>query len=63
MHLLTGLLVLEENGGGRSAELLAAIEAGNLENEHVSHDLTLELRDEVGSSLGRATCVKAALAR
>lgn len=46
--------LVEEDSGGRSAELVAAIETWNFEDEHVTHDLALELDDEVSSSLGRA---------
>lgn len=51
-----GLGVLEEDGGGGSAELVTTVEAGDLEDEQVAHDLALELGDEVSGSLGGATC-------
>jgi hypothetical protein len=54
-HLSKCLLVLEENGGGGVAELIASIEAGDLEDEQVAHDVTLELADEVGGGLGGTT--------
>lgn len=46
--------LVEEDSGGSSAELVAAIEAWDFEDKHVTHDLALELDDEVSSSLGRA---------
>lgn len=47
--------VLEEDGGRSRSKLIAAVEARNLENEEVAHDLALELGNEVSGSLGRAT--------
>lgn len=52
---MCSLCVLKEDGGRGSAELVAAVEAGDLEDEEVTHNLALELGDEVGSSLGRTT--------
>lgn len=49
------LLVLEEDGRGNVTELLTAGEAGDLEDEQVANNVALELLDEVGSSVGRAT--------
>lgn len=54
----TQLLVLKEDGGGNTAELVTAIEAGNLKNEHVTHDVALELFDEVGSGGSRTTWIQ-----
>lgn len=47
--------VLEEDGGRSRSKLIAAVEARNLENEEVAHDLALELGNEISGSLGRAT--------
>ena len=49
------LLVLEEDSRGHVTELLAAVEAGDLENEHVAHNVALQLLNKVGGSVGRAT--------
>lgn len=48
--------VFEEDRGRGFLELIAAVEARDLEDEQVSNDLALQLLDEVGSRLGRATC-------
>lgn len=48
--------LFEKNGGGLSTELIAAVEAGDFEDEEEAEDFTLELVDEVGGSVGGATC-------
>lgn len=45
------LSVFEKNLSGDVAELISAVEAGNLENKQVSYNLALELMNEVGRSL------------
>jgi hypothetical protein len=52
---LPSLSVLKQDSGGDSAELVAAIEAGDLENKHEAKDLALELSNEVRGRLGRTT--------
>jgi len=49
----THLSVLEEDLSRRSTELITAVEARDFKNEQVSHDLTLELLDELGCGLSR----------
>jgi hypothetical protein len=49
------LSVFEENLSGDVAELISAVEAGNLENKQVSYNLALELVNEVGRSLRGTT--------
>ena len=49
------LSVFEEDGRGSTVELVASVEARDLENEEVANNLALELVNEVGSGLGGAT--------
>lgn len=49
------LSVFEKNLGGDVAELISAVEAGNLENKQVSYNLALELMNKVGRSLRGTT--------
>lgn len=51
------LRVLNEDSSRSAAELLAAVEAGNLENEKVTNDLTLELVNKIRRRRRRATCI------
>lgn len=48
--------LFEKDGGGLSTELVAAVEAGDFEDEEEAEDFTLELLDEVGGSVGGTTC-------
>lgn len=50
--------VLEQDEGLGVAQLLTAVEAGDLQDEEVADDVASELLDEVGGSLGRATLRK-----
>lgn len=49
--------LFEKDGGGLATEPIAAIEAGDFQDEEEAHDFTLELLDEVGGSVGGTTCV------
>lgn len=49
----TRLSVLKENLGGRSTELITAVETRDFKNEEVSHNLTLKLLDELSCGLCR----------
>ena len=50
------LFIFEEDGGRQVAELVAAVEAGDLEDEEEAKDGTLALLNEVGCGFCRATC-------
>lgn len=47
---MTPLLFLKEDGGRDTTELVTAIEARNLKDEHVTHDIALELLNEISGS-------------
>ena len=48
------LCVLKHDNSGDVAQLLPAVETGNLEDKEVANDLALELLHEIRSSLRRA---------
>lgn len=48
-------LFFEEDSCGSTAKLVAAVKTRNFENEEIADNLALELVNEVGSGLCRAT--------